>query len=206
MQRSAPAVLLAFPLLAVLAGCASPTFWPEFTRTLFDAPAGSVCRITIHNGQPRSYSVTVGMDSVPEKVRHKMASDRLGGGGRVDSVARECGPWGPGYRWNQLVRVGDRDERRSWLLDKEGNVMERSYEVSRDRVPTAVLEHAGSVDTVTPTTVQRVSLVLDVPGAEGHYRMHLQAKDGRQWIVRCRADGSEAATYRVIRAEVSSTR
>ena len=125
MQQGATTVISC--LLVFLGGCASPAFWPEFTNTLFDAPGGGVCKITIRNGQLLSYSAPVRRKDVPEKVRRTL--DTLAGGGETRYLAREWGPRGPGYRLDKLVRRDDKNEHRTWLVDDDGVVVGRGYQI-----------------------------------------------------------------------------
>ncbi|MHC4077969.1 MAG: hypothetical protein ACYST0_05940 [Planctomycetota bacterium] len=194
MQRSAPAVISCL-LALFLQGCTCRAFWPQFTNALFDSPGDGVCRITVRNGHLLRYSAPVHPQDVPLKVREMM--DKLGEGGRTAYVAREWGPDGPGYRWDRLVRPDPdgRDERRSWLLNDDGQVMERSYEIPPAQAPAKVLAHATALG-LGRDAILWISIVLGAPGDEGRYRMLVKDRDGRQRMVESRADGSRAMWYR----------
>ncbi len=203
MQQSGPTVISCLScLLVLLGGCASPAFWPEFTNALFDAPGGGVCKITIRNGQLLSYSAAVRPNDVPEKVRRTL--DKLGGGGKTRYLAREWGPRGPSYRLDKLVRRNNRDERRTWLVNDEGKVVGRSYEIALVDAPDTLRKHAATSG-LGEDAIVWVDMVLGTAGDAGHYRMLLKDRDGRQKIVECRADGGQVVWYRVIQAEVTST-
>ncbi len=205
MQRSLPAVtswILSLSAL-LLVGCASPAFWPQFTDTLFDSPSDGVCRIMIRNGQLLSYSAPVRAEDIPEKVKRTM--DELREGGRTVYLAREWGPDGPAYRIDEMVRIDNKDERRSLLVNDEGHVIGRSYEISPADAPTKLLDHAATAG-LGRNAIRTVSFVLGPAGDKGHYRMLVEDREGRQRMLECRADGSMAIWSRVIDAEVISTR
>lgn len=202
MQRSLPC-LSALLLLFQGWGCASPTLPPQFTGMLFDSPSDGVCRITIRDGHLLSYSAPVRAQDIPEKVKRTM--DELRVGGRTIYLAQEWGPEGPGYRIDELVRVADKDEVRSLLVNEEGVVIGRSYEISPADAPSGLLDHAATAG-LGSDAVRSVSVVVGPPGDKGRYRMLLQDQEGRQRLLECRDDGSGATWSRVIRAEVTSTR
>jgi hypothetical protein len=162
MQRSAPAVISCL-LSLFLQGCTCRAFWPQFTNALFDSPGDGVCRITVRNGHLLRYSAPVHPQDVPPKVREMM--DKLGEGGRTAYVAREWGPDGPGYRWDRLVRPDPdgRDERRSWLLNDDGQVMERSYEIPPAQAPAKVLTAASGWWNPAPTAAGRSGIGSSAP-------------------------------------------
>jgi hypothetical protein len=205
MQRSLPVVtswILGLSTLLLL-GCASPAFWPQFTDTLFDSPSDGVCRIAIRNGQLLSYSAPVRAEDIPEKVRLTM--DELREGGRTVYLAREWGPDGPAYRVDELVRIGDKDERRSLLVNDDGHVIGRSYEISLANAPNMLLEHATTAG-FDRNAIRSVRVVLGPAGDKGHYRMLIEDRQGRQRMLECRADGGMVTWSRVIQAQVTSTR
>jgi hypothetical protein len=198
MQRS-----LSTLVALLLAGCASPAFWPQFTDTLFESPADGVCRITIRHGQLLSYSAPVRAQDIPTAVMKTM--DELREGGRTVSLAREWGPEGPGYRMDYLVRADNKNERRSLLVNNEGQVLGRSYEIAPADAPARLLDLAAKAG-FGPGTIRTASVVLGPAGDRGHYRLRIADKDGRERTLECRADGSMATWSRVIAAEVTSTR
>jgi hypothetical protein len=202
-QRRVTAISCLSCLLVLLAGCASPAFWPEFTNALFDAPGSGVCKITIHNGQLLSYSAAVRPSDVPEKVRRTL--DKLGGGGETRYLAREWGPRGTSYRLDKLVRRDNRDERRTWLVDDDGAVVGRSYEIALVDVPKTLRQQAAKSG-LGEDAIVWADVVLGTAGDAGHFRILLEDRDGRQKIVECRADGGQVVWYRVIQAEVTSTK
>lgn len=187
----------------LLLGCASPAFWPEFTGMLFDCPADGVLRITIRAGQLHSYSAPVQPQDIPPKPRRTM--DELREGTRTLYLAREWGPDGPGYRLDEVVRVNDRDERRSLLVNDEGHVIGRSYEIAPTDAPRFLLEHAAEAG-FGPDAIRGASVVLGPAGDRGHYRLLIEDNQNRQRILESRADGGMATWYRVLRARVTSTR
>jgi hypothetical protein len=198
MQRS-----LSSLAALLLVGCASPPFWPQFTETLFDSPAQGVCRITIRSGQLHSYSAPVRAQDIPPKPRRTM--NELREGTQTVNLAREWGPDGAGYRLDELVRVNNKDERRSLLVDDEGHVLGRSYEISPTDAPKSLLDLAAKAG-FGPDAIRSASVVLGPAGDRGHYRLLIEDRQGRQRILECRADGGMATWYRVIRAQVTSTR
>ena len=198
MQRSLPILFVLF-----LVGCASPAFWPQFTDTLFDSPADGVCRIEIRNGQLLSYSAPVRAEDIPGKAKQTMGE--LQEGGRTVHLAREWGPDGPAYRIDELVQGANKDERRSLLVNDEGHVIGRSYEISPANAPAKLLEHAKTAG-FGRDAIRSVRVVLGPAGDKGHYRMLLEDRQGRQQMLECRADGGMATWSRVINARVTSTR
>ncbi len=206
-QVTRPALLTLFTLSLVfdllLASCASPVFWPQFVDTLFDAPRDGVSRLTIRNGQVFAYSAPVRSQDVPEKVKRTM--DELREGGQTVYLAREWGPRGTAYRIEDLVRVSGRDELRSLLVDDEGHVVGRSYEITPADAPSSMLDHATTMG-LGRDRIRKTSVVLGSAGDPGHYRMLLEDREGRLRMLECRADGTGATWSRIIQAEVTCTR
>lgn len=202
-MQCSPSSLVALLCLGFLLGCASPPFGPQFTERLFDSPGDGVCRITIRDGHPISYSAPVRAQDLPPRVKRTM--DELHEGGRTVYLGREWGPDGPGYRVEELVRVDNKEELRSLLVDDEGRVIGRSYEISPTDVPQSLLQHVARAG-FDRSAVRSTSFVLGPAGDRGHYRLLLEDREGRQRMLECRADGSMAVWARVMRATVSCAR
>ena len=131
--------------------------------------------------------------------------DELREGGRTVYLAREWGRDGPGYRIDEMVRVEDKDQRRSLLVNDDGHVIGRSYEIPPADAPASLLQHATTAG-FDRSAIRTVQVVLGPAGDKGHYRMLLEDRQGRQRMLECRADGAMAVWSRVIQAQVTSTR
>lgn len=179
--------------LIALAGCTATS---SAAHLLTDAEPNQAVRLTVAGDKVVSTAVSIDFRTVPALAR--TTCEAIAPNGVLEFCAREIGPRGNGFRLEKRYEQPF-PHLRSVLVDKLGNVMERSHTVPIVKVPQGVLGAALQGG----TSVQSAAIVSG-PVYEEFWRIVTQDRRGRAFVVTVSLDGDVMSQLRRNQSRVDS--
>ncbi len=168
----------------------------DFATAAADAQADAGCRIELDGSRIVELSAPIRAADLPQTVARAVES--IQPGGSKISVAQVWRSSDVAYRIETEYVNGRSTELRSVLLDEDGQVIERSHQVSLREVGRIARLLVADLDR---GETRRVEVVQQGAGEES-YRFHLRLPDGRRTIVRCGLDGGDMRVARALPVEL----
>lgn len=178
-------------LAAILAGCSTPSAEGAFADALRRAPAGATATVGWRDGEIALYQISLAEENIPAAAR-RTADQFIQPEGRSIFRGQEWGPAGSGFRF--VKEYESPPGRRSVLVTRTGEVLDRSHEIPVADCPAAARATAAALG-----EIRRVEVVQR--GDQEQLRIAL-TKDKARWSLVLDLDGNLLRSSRIVDARL----